>query len=229
MKTPFIFITSLILSLTAFSQHQFGAKINGGTSRITRTEKNNSDYKSYLKFSGGGGMYYNFNFGKNSYVGSDVLLLIIQGHEHLEVSQTSTSTSGKVVIYSQSDYYRKLAYLGLPIYYGRNFKKISIDVGIQASVILMNLVNAEGKNQYSNGQNPTSWKSYRSSDLGKGVDLGARLKVGYNISKRIAIECNYYIGTNNVAGNYPSKKERIEQLTFGLKYNFLKDRKKTSE
>ena len=233
MKKTVCTIIILILFLSAVGQHKFGIKLNGGVSQIHRTEENNSAYKTHFKLSAGSGVYYNFGFGKNSYIGIDVAIIRIQGHEHFESTQTFNEFNGTifipVVMNNQFEYYRKLYYLGLPLYYGLKFKKVSINIGGQISVVIKNKFIWQGSSQYSDGRNPYSHTS-NEIELGTGkFDLGGRVGLTYNVTEKIGLNGNYYIGKNKIdkSRNYPSEKELIQQITIGINYNFSK--KKSAE
>lgn len=226
MKIILSIFTFLIFNYNLIGQHQFGIKAGFGISQTKSIITNDMKYQCQIKPSGNIGLLYNFNFGKNSYVGINALFMRILGKENFEKSQTLQSFNGTnwvpVQINSKSDFYRKLNYLGFPLYYGMTFNKFSINIGLQPSIILNNTFDGQNTTQYTGGQNNTEVFYWKNSEIGHNkIDLGAKAELNYSLSKNLIMEGTYYFGANKINYNYESNKSRISQLTLGIKYLFI--------
>ncbi len=226
----------LIFNFNLLGQHQFGLKTDFGISKITSTvDDYYLSYRAQVKPSGNIGFFYDFSFGKNSYLGIDVIFMRILGNEYFEYNQARRSFQGNVFIpvvaNIQSDVYRKLNYISLPIYYGLKFKKLSINLGIQPSFVVTNYCDGENYVNLSGGQVGSQKYYVRKQKLGVGsFDLGAKASLDYHVFKGFYIVANYFWGKNKLhVDSYLIKEAQIEQLTIGLKYSFINKEKSKKE
>jgi hypothetical protein len=145
------------------------------------------------------GVFYNFHLGSSSSMGTELLLLQIEG-----------KSKYKKVSGDSYDVLRHLTYVGLPIYYGYKVKKIECNLGFQFNYLL------RGKEQNGNFGNET----YK-ANIDK-FDYGVRGGIIYDYSNKFEIEGNYYFGINNIwADTYHKGNWKVRQLTVGLRYKFL--------
>ena len=94
---------AIFLNYYLSAQHEFGAKIDGGMSRIITTGTN-SDYKTHMKASWDGGLFYNYNFTKKSYIGIDLLISKFEGHQYFKGPQILSTFT----VINTTNEYRKI-------------------------------------------------------------------------------------------------------------------------
>lgn len=222
MKQIFTTLTSLILSLTVFGQHDFGLKVNGGLSYLSTNFQSSfpQAQKFYFMPSGHGGLFYNFHLSDNAIIGTELLIAQIEGKEFLsyEVMVQPGLLSGQFVT---SNFWRHISYLGFPIYYGFNFKNLNVNLGFQANLMLASSGHEITQGPY-NGKTRT-WE-YKSSKLGiDNYDYGARAGILLYLTKKFSIEANYYYGLNNILKDTKASSVwtwKVQQATVGIRYKF---------
>lgn len=229
MRLPSFILTLLICNFNAFGQNELGIKCNMGISRLTETWDLGTGKEGESKYlvmpSGQGGLFYNWHIGNNSIVGTELLFVQIEGKEkykNFHQSDSGTNSGGFV----NENVWRHISYIGLPIYYGYKFNKITLNVGVQANFTLKS--GGRSKGQAPDGQGGVfNWDNHINKLYIDKYDYGAKGGIIYNHSDKFAFEGTYYYGLNNILrqNNY-GVKWQIQQLTFGLRYKFLSKKKK---
>ncbi len=208
-----------ILSCTSFGQSQLGLKVNAGAGKIESYPRPTAGYTSTIQLSEGVGFFYNFHFGKRSSLGIEALVTRIDGKQHFEGTQTDSH--GNVIITMRSDRIRRLFYYGFPVYYGLQFNKLNINIGVQISRIVKSVFTESGTTEFSNGQPTTTWinKSANANDEGK-TDPGVRIGVLYSLSNRFELEGLVYVGTDKTYGpSTATFMSDIYQATIGIRFS----------
>jgi hypothetical protein len=201
----------LMLNIAAYGKDSFGLKINLGISRVTAV----NDYKEgSQKFplmpSGQCGVFYNSIINNKSIIGTELLMLQIEGKENY------TYSDGSSIIIR-----RNLSYLGIPVYYGYKTKNRIVNVGLQFNYLISRTEQKKGKENVLQ-EVPFNWAT-STPNIDK-YDYGLKLGIILNRDKKFEIEGAYYHGLNNIwyseikhQGNW-----KVKQLTFGLRYKFSK-------
>jgi len=211
------FLLIIVFPFYIFGQHNVGFKLNGGCSKIN--EKINSSYNYnftyYFMPSFQGGFFYNYNF-KKSLIGAELLFVQIQGKNYIEfpyMDQNGNPTGN-----SKNTVWQNISYLGIPVYYGINFKKININLGVQLNLLLTSSGHSESKGIYlgdSLNFKTTAKKLYMNQ-----YDFGPRAAILFKVSKRFSFEGNYYYGLSNIYKDASFAMWRVQQITVGLRYSF---------
>jgi len=228
MRKTLILPALLLSSLTSFGQHDFGLKADGGVSRLTaRFHSSQTTQKFPVSPSGQGGLFYNFNLGKTSLIGAELLFVQIEGKEKtetLETSEYNSLTGGAIT----TKVYRHISYFGLPVYYGLKIKRLTLDLGFQVNFTLASSGREKGQATDGNGAT-ASWDvkyAYLNID---NYDYGPRAGLMFRLSDKFSIEAIYYHGINNILANdieLTRWKWKVQQATLGLRYKFISVSKK---
>lgn len=219
LNLTFLLPIFIAFNLSTFGQHQYGIKVSAGLSRITNSEEspNITSSTPYVP-SGQSGLYYNRILSKKSSLGAELLFSQIEGKEKWEIELIDVE--GKNVGHATDLFYRHISYLSLPVYYGFNIKKLTINVGFQISRVLASsgrekndaIINEDHQEQYSYDRkidhvNITNF------------DLGAKAGILYHFSDMLAVEGTYYYSIGNIDSRVPKIGElKIEQMTVGVRY-----------
>jgi len=217
----------MTINLTVFGQHNLGLKVNGGLSRISNSLiMSNGTNKIQYALSGHGGIFYNLHIGNKSFFGVELLVIQIEGREHLE--SDATDKFGNKTGTITNDIYKHISYFGIPVYYGLKFNKLTINLGFQASFMLASSGREKGQAPY-NGDVIT-WDNKFDELYIDNYDFGPRAGVTFNLTDKFAIEGTYYYGVNNILDNDESSPIwRVQQATVGLRYTFLRTTKNEIE
>lgn len=223
MKRKLTILLLLSINITAFSQHNFGLKVNGGFSRISNSvDPSNSTWTVQFAPSGHTGLFYNMQLENKSAIGAELLFVQIEGKEKLKMDLIDINGNNVGTI--TSDIYKHISYLCLPVYYGYKFNKLKINVGFQTSFALTSSGQEKGQATYNGDL--TTWDNKIDELNIDRYDFGPRAGVIFNCTDKFAIEGTYYFGVNNILGNgSPSWTWRVQQATVGLRYTFLKNTK----
>ncbi len=236
MKTKLTIIILLACQLPVFGQHFFGMKLNGGISYIKTVI---SEYppiaktqKFYPVLSGQGGFTYNFVVKNRFLIGTELLFLPILGHEYLKYP-TGAFNNGTFINdggYSEMNTFLHIYNLGLPIYFGYNYKRLNLNIGFQTNFVLASGGRVSG--QILDKDQLYTWSgSANGLEINK-HDFGGRVGIFYKLSEKYNIEANYYYGLTNLIKDEQLAKStewRVQQLTLGLRYNLLTLERKTGE
>ncbi len=222
MKQFFTTLTLLIISHSIFGQHDFGLKVNGGISYLSTNFQSSfpQEQKFYLMPSLQCGLFYNFHLPDKAIIGTELLFSQIEGKEYLSYEEMIQPgpPSGQFVT---TNTWRHISYLGLPIYFGINFKKLNVNLGFQANLLLASGGQEIGQAPY-NGKIQT-WDTKSSKLNIDNYDYGARAGILLNLTSRFSIEVNYYYGLNNILKDTKASSVwtwKVQQATVGLRYKF---------
>jgi opacity protein-like surface antigen len=235
MTTRHLFstLTAVTIFFTAFGQHEFGLKANGGLSYLSTVFQSSppqqQTQKFYFRPSGHGGLFYNFNFKDKFLIGTEVLFVPIYGKEYskLPFTDINGNLTGE---YSEDNIYRHIYYLGVPVYFGYNFKKLNVNLGFQTNFVLASGGEEKGQAIYQ-GQLYT-WENKGDKLDINSYDYAARAGLLYKLSDRLSIETNYYYGLTNLLKDSSIKPYwtwKVQQWTVGLRYKLFAHRAKTTE
>ncbi|MDT8411557.1 MAG: outer membrane beta-barrel protein [Vicingaceae bacterium] len=210
-----------IICLTTYSQHTVGVNLAGGWSKIS-TEINSSNLTQDYTFmpSYQGGLSYNFHFNNKSIIGAELLFSKIRGQEHSKSPTTDEfgNPTGQLIIGNVD---RHISYLSIPVYYGLNYKKLTVNIGVQTSFVISSSDLATTSAPDGNG-NMLYFETKSDKMPIKNFDFGARAGLSFSLTNNITIESFYYYGLLNIhEGNTRIWKWSIQQLAVGIKYNFI--------
>lgn len=217
LRLPLILLILTFIDLTSLGQQQFGIKVSGGLSRITNSlDLSNANRTIPFVPSGQCGLYYNLQFCKKSSLGAELLFSQIKGKEKTEMDLTGwdESESGHFT----SIYNRHISYLSLPVYYGFQIGKLSINAGFQVSCALL-CSGREKTNIVINGTSETADNKYDDISIRK-FDFGTKTGITYKLTDKLAFEGTYYYGLNSIQKGDPIFwKLKVQQATIGIRYS----------
>lgn len=217
-----------VIHLTASGQHDIGMKANGGLSYLdTKFHSNETVDKIYFQPSGQGGLFYNFNLHDKFLIGTEILFIQIEGKEYFEVPETDNIGNPTGLVWSDN-IWRHISYLGVPIYFGYNFKKLNVNLGFQTNFTIASSGREKGQAPF-NGDVVT-WEN-KANKLGiDNYDYGLRAGVFFKLTDKFSIETNYYYGLNNILKyKIGSWKWTVQQMTVGLHYKLFSICRQPSE
>ena len=219
LKLTFILSIVFTFNLQTFGQQQFGIKVSGGLSKITNSmELQDVTFATPFVPSGMVGFYYNLALSKKSSLGAELLFSQIEGKEKWEVD--FIDLDGNKVGHGTDLTYRHISYLSLPVYYGFNIKKFTINGGFQISYALAS--SWREKNVATINGVPDGTYNYNrtTDDINiENIDFGPRAGIIYNLTKKLAVEGTYYYGLNNIQKGDPSYwKLKVQQAALGIRY-----------
>lgn len=226
MKKKLSILLLLVINLSVFGQHNFGLKINGGLSRIPSTYGQSvSSWTVHFAPSGAFGFFYNMQLNSKSVIGSELLFVQIEGKEKLKMDLIA---NGNNIGIGTGAFYKHISYLSLPIYYGYNFNKLTVNIGFLTSLLLNS--SARDKGQVNVSGKITTWdRKLKELNIDR-YDFGPRAGVTYNLTNKFAIEGMYYFGVNNILDNdLQNWTWRVQQATVGLRYTFMTTKKVEKE
>lgn len=217
LKLTVILSIVIAFNCNTFGQQQFGIKVSGGVSKITKSineEGWGNPSTTPFMISGQVGFYYKLPVSEKSSLGAEVLLSQIEGKEKSDGYMTPDGFS---VVAAEDNFYRQISYLSLPVYYGYTIKKLTINGGFQVSYA----ISSSGRLKSSgiwHGQ-PVSQESKWDDISIENIDFGLRVGIIYNLTKKLAVEGTYYYGLNNINnGDVTAWKLKVQQITFGIRY-----------
>ncbi|HET6557045.1 MAG TPA: outer membrane beta-barrel protein [Prolixibacteraceae bacterium] len=222
---------------------QFGIKAGGGVSKTTNSINRLVTYTNPIGLreryifttpfmaSGQGGFYYTVQFGKNSYLGAELLFSQIEGNERREEnykgeilsvngeSMTMEINPFKDDIKIDYNHIRHISNISLPFYYGFKINRWSVNAGMQISYAF--LVAERYQKNITVNESPYN-TFYKKLDTGiVKLDVGPRAGIIYQISNQLALEANYYYGLNDLRKRelYGNNSElKVQQLNLGIRY-----------
>ena len=231
----------LFFNLSVIAQSSFGIKINGGVSQISDKiyDAYLEKHTNYFKPSGQIGVFYNLPIRAYEVFGIELLFTQIESKEQIADTFGTAYTNypnGASPLISTNTISKHISYLSLPIHYGINVKKFTFNLGMQLSVRLLSSAQEVIQDSYTNNASgygfalipSTTTYNYKRLII-KDVDFGETLGIIYHLTKKFAIEGNYYYyyGLINI---YPNNRRttqwKTQQMTLGLRYTFLTLKKK---
>ncbi len=212
---PLVFILS---SASLIGQHSLGIKASFGASKLKTSYGYSMDYIDYFRPSGQLGFAYKYNLTNRSIIGSELLYYQIRGKEHSNLA--FTDDFGDPIGIMKLDTWRDISYLGLPLYYGYNFKKFALCIGIQTSVTLFS--NGKERSEFPDLNGDPVITNYEFSGLNIDMlNVGPIADIKYNLTDKGAVEIMYYYGVNNVQKDIHDWKINPHLFTLGLVYYFI--------
>lgn len=182
-----------VVCFTTKGQHDFGVKINYGWSKISTEINSTSQLTQKFIFmpSYQGGLYYTFHFNNSSIIGAELLFSKIRGKEHSEsptIDEFGNPTNQLII--GKID--RNISYLSIPIYYGFNYKKLHLNIGIQTSFVIAS--NGFATTLVPDNKGNILYFENKAEKLSiKNFDSGIRAGLFFDLTKRISIEATYYL------------------------------------
>jgi len=219
LKLSFILSILFAFNFTVSGQHQFGIKASGVLSRITySTDFLGENPTTPFVPSGQAGLFYNFQFGKKSSLGAELLFSQIEGNEKLEDDLYTLNEFGRVYLgYRKDNSYRHISYLSLPVYYGFTINRLVINAGFQISYS----ISSSGREKdYAIVEGITYTSDNKVDNINiRRFDYGPKAGIIYNLTDKLAVEGTYYYGLNNIQkGNPILWKLKVQQVTLGIRY-----------
>ena len=220
LKLSFILSILFAFNFSVSGQHQFGIKAGGGLSRITYSaDILGENPTTPFVPSGQAGLFYNFQFGKKSSLGAELLFSQIEGNEKGEMDLYALDEFGNrnYLGYRKDNSYRHISYLSLPVYYGFTINRLVINAGFQISYS----ISSSGREK---GQGVIEGENFKIdikiNDINiKRFDYGPKAGIIYNLTDKLAVEGTYYYGLNNIQkGNPILWKLKVQQATLGIRY-----------
>lgn len=220
MKRLITIFTILTINFTVFGQQDIGLKVNCGMSKLSDKliTTQQLTQKFFFKPSGQEGLFYNFHLGDKSILGIELLLIQIEGKEYLKIPFTDINgnLTGE---FATDNIWRHISYFGLPIYFGYNFNKLNVNIGLQINFTLASSGQEKGQDPNEYGDIIT-WDN-KADKLGiDDYDYGVRGGIFFNFTKNFAIEAIYYYGINNILKTN-DWKWKVQQITVGFRYKFF--------
>lgn len=219
------------MHLTISGQHDIGLKVNGGLSYFSTKAKTTQPItqKFYFMASGQGGLFYNLHIHNKFLLGIELVFMQIEGKELLKFELTDQygNLTGQ---YTTDNIWRHISYLGIPVYFGYNYKKLNVNLGFQTNITLASSGQEKGQAMYNGGV--TTWNNHFDKLAIDNYDIGARAGIIYHLTDKFSIEANYYYGFNNIVKDEKLSKYwtwKIQQMTIGLRYKFISLHRQKSE
>ncbi|MBW6484052.1 MAG: PorT family protein [Vicingaceae bacterium] len=226
VKTILVLIL-YVVCLTTYGQHTFGVKLADGWSKISTKINSSPPTPQEFKFmpSYQGGLSYNFHFKNKSLIGAELLFSKIRGKEHSE-SPTTDEFGNPTDEFIIGNVDRHISYLSVPVYYGLNYKKFTVNIGVQTSFVIYSSGLATTLAPDNNGN--TLYFENKTAKLPiTNYDFGIRAGLSFALSNNIMVESFYYYGLLNIYEYHSTNwKWTIQQLTVGVKYNIISSIKK---
>jgi hypothetical protein len=166
-------------------------------------------------FSMGG--FYEYNFGKNSALSAELLYTELNGKE--DFNRSIFDQDRNVTGFENSSITTHVSFIALPISYSYQIKNFRILLGFQTSID----VASSGKIKSTRVENgiQTDMSINLETITQDKYDYGVRLGLCYDLSRKVAIETNFYEGINNLGTE--STKIKYRQMVFGLRYAVFTD------
>lgn len=188
-----IFLLACLLGifLPASAQNRLGFKLDLGASYIRNTlEVSNGSLQVLPSLSGQLGIFGELDLGGPSRIGAELLGTYIQGKDKLEFPTFDINMQQLGTVYVK--YEKELAYLSVPLWYGVDFGKWTVNAGVQGSVLLGSWYWEE-----SRYVEPDKVTEHRNTDViqrGFRADFGPRAAVFYHFNDHLSFEGSYYYG-----------------------------------
>ncbi len=200
-----------------------GIKANGGASYINSVSTNpyqqpfNVSHKNHIQLSEQYGLFFNVHLKHKFTFGWELLFSQINGREDgiVEYFKWNAASNTEVENYSTYNVTRHISCIGLPFYFGYNYKRFNFNLGFQAALLFSSWEQNTGQIVVDYIY-PTTIKSIGNSTF----DFGAKTGLIYKLSDRFSLEANYYYGMMNlIRDKYYSEngKWKVQQMTIGLR------------
>jgi len=216
-----LIILPLVFALSWTSligQQSLGIKASFGTSMLKTSYSYSTDHSDYFRPTGQVGFTYKYNITNRSIIGSDLQFFQIRGKEHAKLALTDDF--GDPIGILKLDIWRNISYLGLPLYYGYNFKNLTFCIGIQTSVTLFSSGKERSEYPDLNGDPVITENEFSGLNIDM-LNVGPIANIKYNLTDKSALELMYYYGVNNIQQDIHDWKLNPHLLTVGLLYYFI--------
>ena len=216
------FFPSLILFGLLFTSSLFAQKkaVFGPTLRIGLSQQKFFFFPPEFEasfppiLSGAGGFFYEQRFNQKSRIGAQLLWVQMNGRNHRIIhgsdsfGQFLVSFSGFLDTYS--------SYIGIPIYYQHNLGKIGLKVGIQPLFLL----SASATSKKYSREDPNELEIFHHTENldFSFVDFGPQFGVNYQLTERVRLAANYYLGLTNIAPPIGQLDIKNRQFDIGVDY-----------
>lgn len=215
-----LFIVMFLTTANLYSQIDNGLKLDIGLSQVNQVAYNNDDDKVRPGFSSQFGYYANVPLSERFYLGTELTVGFIQSRIISE--SFSIRVSDMQRFDHTTKHIRNLYYLNVPLMIGFKLNKIQLNGGIQGGIKIHNTYKSK---RYTEGRLDKTKKLSEKYDINK-YDYGARIRIGFLVSKRLLFSINYYHSLTDTL-----EKERLydwqsRQLTIGALYKFSTTRKR---
>lgn len=168
--------------------------------------------------SGQAGFYYNLVLCNKSSLGAELLFSQIEGKNKMEMDLHDFE--GNKVGHASDIYLSHISYLSLPVYYGFNIKKLTINGGFQVSYALA----SSGRDKNDATIIELHEEHYSTNNKIDDIhiekfDFGPRAGIIYHLTDKLSVEGMYYYGLNNIQkGKLRLWELKVQQMTFGIRY-----------
>ena len=223
---PLIMLLMAYATIPVAAQNlNFGITINPGLSQITNVK----DYFPLIEevnnlpaLSGTAGIFLEKRLTNNILIGGELLWIRMEAHEKASNQPLTmwTGTPPNQVLdevgFVTHSFKFHTTYLGLPMYFKFQAKKLGIKAGMQANLFL------QGSYDYNyfgelNGE-PFSDKSSSTGSFDQ-FDYGPRVGLDYILSERFRLKMDFYHGLPNINPEGAPWARRTRQLTLGINYS----------
>ncbi len=231
-----IFIAILFPS-KSFAQKSIGFKAGLGASILKKDYLEDAilyNNKSFYQPSAFAGFYYKIEPKRwNSFFAAEFLLNQIEGKDTKGWKAYDWSTGLPLTQRTKITERTHILYGSIPLLYGYQYKKLSLSVGFQLNFELLSTEVRKGSSPIDSVTIDT-W-SFKQPPGITFLDYGLKTGLSYQLSKKFAIDLNYYHGFKNIYRYYKKGYAhqydwRVRQLMVGMSYKLKtlpKKRKKS--
>lgn len=211
----------LLINISLCQSSSFGITGNIGLSEIQSNLESVRNEKDKLTLSSSFGFILEKKVKSKFGLGVKLLWVSLTGEteESTELYTIDSETLMRQVVGSRTTVINfKSNYIGVPISYFYNLKKLKINTGIQPMFLLntksrfKNNIIFEGEASESEGENSVQFNK---------LDLGITLGLSYDLTDKLSIASSFYYGLLNVDKQSSNSERKNRQITLGLNYYFL--------
>ncbi len=213
-KTRYLlfFLCVIAFNNSLKAQQELGIKAGMGVSKMQGTYNKYTDFQKweYASPSYQVGVFYNYPFNKKMGIGAELTYSnIASKHSYQKTNRDSANN-----IYFQQtthvDYH--LSYLTIPIHFYYQYKKVTLNVGVQQGIFLNGINKQSTTIIQSTGMDTTFVSNNYKMDK---YTVGIKAGLVYKINNILSVEANYWM--------YNTKDEfgsawKVHQVIFGLRY-----------
>ncbi len=204
---------------------RFGITGNVGLSKIDYDLGELENKKDKLRLSSNLGLFFEKKLKQKSGLGAKLLWVSLKGETEvsdIELFTINPETLMREPLGSRTSFTTfHLNYIGVPIYYLYNTKKLTLNAGIQ-TMFLINASSRFREDVFFNDEAPRILSEGDNNFEFKRIDVGATIGVSYALSKKLSLTSSLYYGLLNVDKNSSSSEKKNRQITLGLNYYLKK-------
>lgn len=209
----------------------FGISFNPGLSKFSTYGEKNIYGKPYVETnwtaSGNGGFYMDMPLSRMSIVGVELLLVLIENKDlsYFDSKFDNPNIPGGFdVVTTKRTIHTHLTYAALPIHYKLRLNMFFVKVGIQT--LLLSQSSCDISDTFTLFGETKTNRNHHDISNAKKIDYGPNIGFEIQISQRIILGLEYYLGLKNTNVEFVNRSNR--QATLGLQYS-LTQKKKISE